>query len=470
MAVIEIDGKLVEVPDNLSPEEMDQIANDIAGPAPAASKRPGLMSLSMAGAQALKEKVPFPNIIGGNRATEIVKKPGRMLQAGVEKLAGMIPDPQRQSVAANVALGTPKALMEMAAPMVGAAIDPQDMAIGLGMGNLMVPAAGKALKSAGAYVEEKGVGAGRRALGATKMHLHSTKSPFESLRKQAVANKTAREMLERDLISKTGSAETTAENAMDLMASGRDLMRKALETVDNAPLPPGKDLVPYGTTPPAPKAGWKVDTDAMIDQLRKKVKPKFDDELRAFKEVVSDVRKYGKELSASEAKKVLKARWAKKGYEDRTVGTVASNVYRKVADETERQIGAMVSEVDQAAGRAYKEGNRAFAAGMNSLKYLGNELAKDMGNNASSLGSQILATGQLATGNLGGAAATIGLTEMAKRRGMGVGANVLFRGGRRMIEAGEGIARSKALKVAAAMGAALEARRQRQKEKEKKNG
>jgi hypothetical protein len=53
-------------------------------------------------------------------------------------------------------------------------------------------------------------------------------------------------------------------------------------------------------------------------------------------------------------------------------------------------------------------------------KALNDELAKQMGNNALSLPSIALGAGKVATGDVGGAAASLGLSELVKRRGLGI--------------------------------------------------
>lgn len=73
----------------------------------------------------------------------------------------------------------------------------------------------------------------------------------------------------------------------------------------------------------------------------------------------------------------------------------------------------------------FLQNQKLYGAASLMMKGLNNEIAGQMGNRATSLLSMIPATGQLAAGNLPGAAATLGLGEMALRRGAGTAARIV---------------------------------------------
>jgi hypothetical protein len=74
---------------------------------------------------------------------------------------------------------------------------------------------------------------------------------------------------------------------------------------------------------------------------------------------------------------------------------------------------------------AYGAEKGIYGASRTMQKGLANEVAAQAGNNAVSLPTMVAGAGQLATGNLGGAAATLGIMEALRRRGAGVTARAV---------------------------------------------
>lgn len=251
----------------------------------------------------------------------------------------------------------------------------------------------------------------RRALGITKMHMSNSKSGFEAIRKQAVANKTAADMLEKNAIAKLGSTSQTTENAFKILHEGTRGMDDVIGQLDSA--------------------GAKIDQNKLAVKLIDELNPKLPEEQAVLEKMLSDLQSFPNGIPIAEAKRKLKDYWGTKGFEQLQVGSAAASLYRKAAQTLEREM----SDVIKTAGgpelsELYAMSNKSYGTAVNALKGLGNKLAAEMGNNAISLPSTIWAASRLAAGDLMGAASAAGLSEVAKRRGAGIAANVLFRGGR----------------------------------------
>jgi hypothetical protein len=262
----------------------------------------------------------------------------------------------------------------------------------------------------GPALQEIAVGPARRALGFTKQHLNSTKSPFEALRKQAIANNAAKEMLQEDAISKTGSASTTHTNALKILSDAGGRISSTLEKIDNT--------------------GPSVQPQEIGSNLIEKLRPKYANEQQVVGQILDDVQVHGDQPIPLSSLKELKTRWGDLGYQQKTIGTDAAKIYRKASDLAENTIREKVQTIGGPdLANEYISANKTYGAARNALRGLNNQIAKEMGNNAVSLPSMVMSAGQLAHGNPTGALATAGVLEGASRRGAGILANIIHGAG-----------------------------------------
>lgn len=258
--------------------------------------------------------------------------------------------------------------------------------------------AGMALRAAGPALKNAAVDPARRALGFQKSQLVSQKSPFETTRKIAQANRSAKAMLEADAISPTGNVSDTIQNASKILTDGSRKMSSVMDAVDDA----GKTI--------------KVSSidSSLIDDL----KPKFDDQFKATDKILSDLKAYSKDgLSLKDADE-LRARWGKIGFQDKTVASTESEMYREAFKSIDKQIKQHIGTVKPELLKEYVAAKATQENAINALRGLGNKQAADLGNNIFSLPTKVLAAGQLATGDIPGALATAGISEAIRRRGL----------------------------------------------------
>lgn len=263
--------------------------------------------------------------------------------------------------------------------------------------------AGEAIKDSKAATD-----ADRRALGFQKKDIYNSKSPFESMRKLALANRTAKEMLERGGISVTGSTEASLKNAVDILGEGSGNINKVVDAVDSA--------------------GVKIQPDVLGNKIIDELNPKLPEQQKIVEKILNDIQEtYPNGLTISEAKRTLKKYWGGKGYDMTTVGSEAASLYRKAADV----IGNLIHEtiknnVSPEMLSLYAEGNKNYSTGINALRGLANASAAEAGNNLVSPTSIMLGVGELASGNVPGAFAAAGGTEFLKRRGAALTANAIY--------------------------------------------
>lgn len=266
--------------------------------------------------------------------------------------------------------------------------------------NLGSEGIGMAASLAGPALKGAAVDPARRALGFQKSQLVSQKSPFETTRKIAQANKSAAAMLEAGAISPTGNLDDTIEGATKMLQGGSRKMSTVMDAVDSS--------------------GRTIKTSSIDASLIDDLKPKFDDEFKATGKILDDLKAFSKDgLSLKDADE-LRARWGKFGFQDKTVGTTEANMYREAFKSIDKTIKGHIGAVKPALLPDYVAGKAAQENAINALRGLGNKKAADLGNDVFSLPSKVLAAGQLAAGNLPAAAATAGIAQVAKRRGMAV--------------------------------------------------
>ena len=266
--------------------------------------------------------------------------------------------------------------------------------------NLGAEGIGMAVKGLGKPFKEAAVDPARRALGFQKSQLVSQKSPFETTRKIAQANKSAKAMLEADVISPTGNLDDTIEGATKVLSGGSRKLSRVMDAVDAT----GKKIKP------------SVLDSSLIDDL----KPKFDDEFRATEKILEDIKVYGKDGLSLKDLDELRARWGKIGFQDKTVNSTEANMYREAFKSIDKQAKKHIESVSPDLLADYTSGKSAQENAINALRGLNNKKAADLGNDLVSLPSKVLAAGQLAAGDIPGAAATAGISQAVKRRGMAV--------------------------------------------------
>jgi len=252
-------------------------------------------------------------------------------------------------------------------------------------------------------------GMARRALGFQKSQLTSTKSWRESLRKMATANRSAEEMLKRDVIPFSGSPEEMAKRATKVMDQSGSAMNDVVKQMDSA--------------------GVQINPDDVGTRLIDELKPEYGDQNKIVETLLDDLEVFRKNPTVQKARE-LKTRWAKTGFEDRTVGSEASKIYRKASAILDDTIGQTIATVDPAMGDAFRKAQRVYGTAFTAMKGIGNKLGMEQGNMLIGLPSHVIAAGQLGTGNVAGAAATLGIVEAFKRRGSAAAANTLFNAGK----------------------------------------
>lgn len=271
-------------------------------------------------------------------------------------------------------------------------------------------------------LEPMAVGAARKALGFTKQHLNSPKSWLESLRKQAQANRAAKMMLDKKAIGVLGDPVDMANNATTVLRQSGEELDNILSALDK------KDAV--------------IETGKMASELIDELKPRFDDEQKVAEQIITDLQQFPDGLSLTEAKTLLKKRWGQLGY-DKTVGTTASGMYRKATQILENAIKSKVKEFGGSElANAYSTASSTWGDAFTALKGIGNKASQEMGNNLIDLPTNIVAAGQLASGNVPGALATTGVLQALRRRGMAPTAimlNSLSRGAGQSARTGAGV-------------------------------
>lgn len=110
------------------------------------------------------------------------------------------------------------------------------------------------------------------------------------------------------------------------------------------------------------------------------------------------------------------------------VNYLKQNMTQQTAKKIGEAIEDGVENILEAHGadmNKYQSLKRIYGGSSNALKALNNEVASQAGNQAINPMSVMVGTGALASGNPALAAESIGATEFLKRRGTGIGANIL---------------------------------------------
>jgi hypothetical protein len=123
----------------------------------------------------------------------------------------------------------------------------------------------------------------------------------------------------------------------------------------------------------------------------------------------------------------LRQRWGQLGFQDKTVGTDAANVYRRVWKFAGNFIKEHLKEIDPKLAASYASGMKKQEVAMTALKGIMNKTAAEAGNMPVSLPGIIVGASQ---GDLPKALAAAGIFEVAKRRGAAMAANTMFRSAR----------------------------------------
>lgn len=254
-------------------------------------------------------------------------------------------------------------------------------------------------------LDQASISPARRATGFMKPDLRSTQSPFETIRKTAQANAAGKEMLDRGAIPLLGSPGTMQDNALQILAEGRNKVNGVIDALDQA-----------GQNIPTPELGKKI-ADS--------IKAKFPDEIKAVNSVINDLESINPQSISPGSLAELKQRWGKFGFQDKTVGTTVADVYRKAYKAVDQVLKSHIESVAPDLLPQYVQGMKTQETAMTALRGITNKGARMAANMPVSLPTMIAGAGDIASGNLGGAAAKIGATQAAINSGAALTANTL---------------------------------------------
>ncbi len=246
----------------------------------------------------------------------------------------------------------------------------------------------------------------QRALGLTKRFLNT---PFA----RGKARQAAGVALDEGIIPISGSADEAMARAVDLQTKSGETLGAMRESAGASSIDPVFDSL---------EAARKNATGGMRGGAWDTVHRKFDE----AQETLFSLLNQGPEVALREVERVKKLL-------SKTVNWVADNVSQETAKQISSAIENGVENIMRSKGinmAEYGTQKTIYGASKTMQKGLANEVAAQAGNNAVSLPTMVLGAGQLAKGNVPGAAATIGLTETLRRRGAGAGAAALEKSGR----------------------------------------
>ena len=224
----------------------------------------------------------------------------------------------------------------------------------------------KLLEKGGKALKDFAVGLARRAQGFQKSQLSSSKSWAETLRKIGKANQAAEEALKRGDISMSGDAGAMLERSQKLLSEGAGKVKTAMDLAE--------------------KSGRKIAESSMDDALLKGLDPKNSDELAAALKIrvdVSDALQKGNLNAKSLAE--LRATWGQLGFRDKTVGTAASDMYRKAWKVAGDQMRELMDGGSKPVYNLFKVGMKQEEMANIALGGITNRLAKEEGNAVFSL-------------------------------------------------------------------------------------
>lgn len=241
----------------------------------------------------------------------------------------------------------------------------------------------------------------QRSLGLTKRFLNT---PFS----RGKAAQAADAALDQKVISPLGNPKDSMGRAIDLQERSGQALGSMREAAGTNPIDPVFDSL---------EAARKRATGGMKGGAWDTVHRKFDEAQETLMGLLND----GPDVALAkveQAKKLL----------SKTVNWVADNVSQETAKQISGAIESGVETIMRSKGidmTAYATQKGLYGASKTMQKGLANEVAAQAGNNAVSLPTMVAGAGQLATGNVGGAMATVGLMEAMRRRGAGVGARLI---------------------------------------------
>ena len=233
----------------------------------------------------------------------------------------------------------------------------------------------------------------QRALGLTKRFLNT---PFA----RGKAAQAADVALDQKIIPALGSPKVAMERAVDLQERSGQALGSIREAAGNNPIDPVFDSL---------EAARRRATGGLRGGAWDSVHRKFDEAQETLMALLND----GPDVALSkveQAKKLL----------SNTVNWIADNVSQDTAKQISGAIENGVESIMRSKGidmTAYAAQKGLYGASKTMQKGLANEVAAQAGNNAVSLPTMVAGAGQLATGNVSGAMATVGAVEALRRRG-----------------------------------------------------
>lgn len=240
-----------------------------------------------------------------------------------------------------------------------------------------------------------------RQMGLTKMF---QKTPFARGKVAEAANVA----LENNIIPISGNPKIAMDRALDLQKQSGEALGAMRESVGATPIDSVFDSL---------ESARQRATNGLRGGAWDAVHRKFDEAQETLLALLNN-------NGAVPIKDVERA----KKLLGNTVNWVADNVSQESAKQISSAIESGVENIMRSKGLdmgAYQAQKRLFGASKTMQKGLSNEIASQAGNNAISLPTMVAGAGQLATGNVPGAVAALGVVEGLKRRGAGIGARGL---------------------------------------------
>lgn len=320
--------------------------------------------------------------------------------------------------AKNIAVGTGEAIGQFGANLAympketlkKAAISMQERPVTTATTALFgIPGASRlVLGGTAKAIEDISTGLARRALGYTKPFLKTAQA-------REKANIVADTMLKQHIIPNLGSTKKAMENVEILLADTGQALAQTRETLQTTGLafnPLELDDKIINALMPKLQGGAFQGTKNTVEKIRKTILAGGADnvDFKTASEILDKLNEnagYGVAATASQK--------------------ASAKLYRKAAGIVSDEIDNAVERVAKETGQPkllenYLTNKQLYSKAKDAQKVLNNKLAAEEGNNQIGLRTAALAAGELASGNPIGAAASMGLIEAGKRRGMGIAA------------------------------------------------
>lgn len=377
----------------------DEIRNAAQG----VSEKPSApeKSLPRRMAESFVNSPAIPAIAGiGAGIAAIPSGPGAI---GAAALAGAGAEGYRQIIARGMGLPVPETSSQ-------AAMEVGKQGAAQALNEVGGQAINYGLKATGAgqFLSDAAVGAARRALGFSKRFLNT---PFA----RREATQAAKVALEENVIPVLGSPQTMFDNASKLANRAEEAITGTLKKINYHEIAPEAE---YDIARFAAKQTKGTERGIFADSVKPLV--------NKVKETILEL--YGRGATASEYNQAKNAVGETINYFADSAGT--QNVKKKMVRSMADTVRATVKKFLPDSYEQFLANQRLSNASLNMVKGLNNEVAGQMGNRIASPYAVLAAAGKVAAGRPERALATLGLTEAALRRGMGMSARGLNASGK----------------------------------------